>query len=125
MVRTIAYWIATVLVALGYFYGAYFELAQTQEILDGAAKLGYPLFFFTILGFWKVAAGLVILSPGLTRAKEWAYAGILINLTAAAATHIHMNDGLGDIVKPLILLGLAGASWALRPASRRLAGPWL
>jgi len=125
MVRKIGYWIATVLIALGYLTGAYFDIVQPEDMMAEAHKLGYPRFFFSILGVWKLGAGIVILVPRLPRLKEWAYAGIVINTTGAAATHIYMKDAIGDIVTPLVLLAIAMASWALRPASRKLAGPWV
>jgi hypothetical protein len=55
--------------------------------------------------------------------KEWAYAGFFFELTAAAASRAFVGDGPGDILAPLAFLGLVAVSWALRPASRRLAAP--
>ena len=125
MKKKIAYWIATALLAFAYLAGGAFDLAQPEPVVEGAAKLGYPLHFFSILGFWKVAGGLAILLPGLARVKEWAYAGIGFNLTAAIATHLFIKDPITEIIMPLILLGIAVTSWALRSASRKLAGSWL
>ena len=123
--RTIAYWVTTGLTAAAYALGGYFDVAQPAEVADGAKHLGFPLYFFTILGVWKLGAAPVVLAPGLPRLKEWAYAGIVINLTGAAATHMFVKDPIGEAVTPLIVLAIAMASWALRPASRKLAGPWL
>jgi len=121
--RAIAYWVTTALLALTYLYGGYIDLAQPDDFTEKTAKLGYPLLFFRILGVWKLAGAVVVLVPGLPRAKEWAYAGFVINLTAAAATHVGIGDPPGDLIPPAVLLAFAVASWALRPASRRLAGP--
>ncbi len=121
----IAYWITTALVAAAYLFGGYVDIAQPTEVQEGAVHLGYPLHFFTILGVWKIGAGLVLLLPQLPRLKEWAYAGILFNLTGATATHLFVHDPISNVITPLILLAIAIVSWALRPASRRLAGPWL
>ena len=63
------------------------------------------------------------MAPGLPRLKEWAYAGFFFELTAAAASRAFVGDGAADIVAPLVFLALVVASWALRPASRTLAGP--
>ncbi|OLB62860.1 MAG: hypothetical protein AUI11_03795 [Acidobacteria bacterium 13_2_20CM_2_66_4] len=54
--------------------------------------------------------------------KEWAYAGFVFDLTAAAVSRAAVGDGAADIIAPLVFLALVLASWALRPASRRLAG---
>lgn len=125
MLRTIAYWVTTGLLAAGYVMGGYYDVAQPEMVADAAKHLGYPLFFFTILGVWKLAGAAVILAPGLLRLKEWAYAGFVINLTGAIATHLHVGDPVKEVTAPAIMLGLAAASWALRPAGRKLAGPWV
>ena len=124
MLKTIIYWTATALLAAAYLFGGYADISQPKELAEGATRLGYPLYFFTILGCWKLAAVIAILSPGLLRVKEWAYAGILINLTGAAATHIFVKDPIGEVMTPLIVLAIAILSWAFRPANRKLAGPW-
>ncbi len=54
-----------------------------------------------------------------------AYAGNLFNLTGASATHLFVKDPIGEAITPMIILAIAIASWATRPASRKLAGPWL
>ena len=125
MLNKIIYWVATGLLAFAYAAGGYFDIAQPEDVVKGSVKLGYPLFFFTILGCWKLAAVVAILSPGLLRVKEWAYAGIMFNLTSAVATHAFVHDSMGEIMTPLIVLAIAIASWAFRPASRKLPGPWL
>jgi hypothetical protein len=51
--------------------------------------------------------------------QEWAYAGIVFNMTGAAAPHLAVGDGAGTLVGPLVFTGLALASWALRPPARR------
>lgn len=83
--------------------------------------LGYPPYFAAMLGAWKLLGALAIAAPGFPRLKEWAYAGFAFDLIAAAASRAAVGDGAADIVAPLVFLALVVASWALRPASRRLA----
>jgi len=125
MTKLIIYWLATALVAAAYFMGGYFDLTQPPDFFEEIGSLGYPAYFFLILGFWKVCAAVVLLLPSLPRLKEWAYAGILFNLTGATASHIFVKDPLGEILTPMIVLVIAIVSYLLRPAERRLAGPWL
>src|SRR5206468_6841891 len=73
----------------------------------------------SILGVWYVGAGLILLAPRLPRLKEWAYAGLVINYTGAAASHIAVGDDVKTLVGPAIFLVLTVASWALRPPARR------
>jgi hypothetical protein len=86
------------------------------------AVLGYPTYFFAILGFWKVLGAVAILVPRFPRLKEWAYAGIFFDLTGAAASCAAVG-GYGayafHVIAPLILTGFTVASWALRPESRK------
>ena len=89
-------------------------------------ELGYPMYFFAILGVWKVLGAIAILVPRFPRLKEWAYAGILFDLTGAAAS-VAAVGGYGayafHVIAPLIIAGFAVASWALRPQSRVIGVP--
>ena len=125
MATKIAYWITTALIALAYAAGGYFDIKQPEEMLKDMVSLGYPLYFLKMLGVWKLGAAVVLLAPALPRLKEWAYAGILINLVGASVTHVVRHDPINNIVMPLVILAIALTSWALRPASRKLPGPWL
>ena len=72
----------------------------------------------TILGIWKVLGGSALLAPRLPRLKECAYAGAIFDFSGAAAGDA--GAGAFHVVVPLVLAGIAVASWALRPAGRRL-----
>ncbi len=122
--KTIAYWITTILVALPIGSGGVAQLALLQQNVDGFTRiLHYPAYFVPVLGFWKVAGAIVLLVPGFPRLKEWAYAGIFFDLTGAAASCWAVG-GFGantlHVLAPAVLAGVAVASWALRPASRKI-----
>lgn len=84
------------------------------------AALGYPTYFVALLGAWKVLGGLAILAPRRPLLKEWAYAGIAFDLTGAAFSHAAMGHPAAKVIAPLVILGIAAASWALRPEARML-----
>ena len=120
--RTIAYWTTTILVAMPIGSGGVAQIAQYMASPHGSVPvLGYPMYFFAILGFWKVLGAIAILVPRFPRLKEWAYAGIFFDLTGAAAS-CAASGGYGaygfHVLAPLIMAGFMVASWALRPASR-------
>ena len=118
--KSIVYWITTVLVAFS-MSGGIAQLARVPGVVDGFVRvLGYPPYFVTILGFWKVAGAIAILVPGFPRLKEWAYAGIFFDLTGAAASSAAVGGGAFHILAPLVVAVLAVTSWALRPQSRVL-----
>jgi uncharacterized membrane protein YphA (DoxX/SURF4 family) len=124
-IKNIAYWTATVLGPTSFVIGGALSLSQSDQVVSGLNHLGYPAYFATILGVWKLLGAIAITAPGLPRLKEWAYAGFVFDLTAAAISHASVGDTTGDIVAPLVFLALVLASWALRPASRRLASTGL
>jgi hypothetical protein len=117
----IGYWVATVLVALALGTGGVAQLMHVPQNIEGMRQLGYPVYFSTILGFWKVAAVIALLAPGFPRLKEWAYAGAFFDLTGAAASHAFSGSPVAHIVSPLVLAGLTVLSWTLRPPGRTLA----
>lgn len=121
--RSAGYWTTTTLVALSFLSGGAAYLAHAEVPLRGMAELGYPAYFVALLGGWKVLGGLALLAPRCPLLKEWAYAGIAFDLTGAACSQAATGHPPAKVVAPLVILGLAVASWALRPASRRLASP--
>lgn len=119
MLRTVAYWLPTVLVALILAMSGAFNVASPPEVLETTRHLGFPDWFPRWLGLWKLAAVAVLVAPGLRLAKEWAYAGVGITLSSAVVAH----TGAGEpeaAVTPFVVLLVTIASWALRPADRRL-----
>jgi len=122
--KSIAYWTTTILVALPIGSGGVAQMAQFRANPHGTVPvLGYPLYFFAILGFWKALGAIAILVPRFPRLKEWAYAGIFFDLTGAAASVAAVgNYGAYafHVIAPLIIAGFTVASWALRPPSRTI-----
>lgn len=120
--RTLAYWITTGLLAFAFAAGGLFDLSGSPEVAVQLSHLGYPAYLATLLGAWKVLGALAILAPGMPRLKEWAYAGMVFDLTGAVVSHAAVGDAIGQLVPPVVLLGVLAMSWALRPAGRMLAG---
>jgi len=122
--KSVVYWTMTILVAFPIGSGGVSQIAQYLGNPHGVVpELGYPLYFFAILGFWKVLGAIAILVPRFPRLKEWAYAGIFFDLTGAAASCAFVG-GSGayafHVIAPLIIAGFTVASWALRPQSRTM-----
>jgi hypothetical protein len=120
--KNIAYWVTTILVAFFIGTGGVAQIAQYLGNPHGIVPiLGYPMYFFAILGFWKALGAIAILVPRYPRLKEWAYAGIFFDLTGAVASVAAVGDYGAyafHIIAPLILTGVTVASWALRPEGR-------
>lgn len=117
--KKIAYWVITGLLCFC-MLGGIGQLFQVKQIVDGFAPLGYPLYFFSIIGFWKTMAIIAILIPKFPLVKEWAYAGIFFAMTGASISHIVVGSPVFHIIVPLVITALAITSWYLRPADRSL-----
>jgi hypothetical protein len=118
--KNIAYWIITGLLCFC-LLGGIGQLFQVKQLVDGFASLHYPLYFISIIGFWKTMAIIALLVPGLPLLKEWAYAGVVFAMTGASISHLAVGNPAFHVIMPLIITGLAFASWYLRPASRKIA----
>jgi hypothetical protein len=120
-IRTIGYWAATVLAALLFAVPGAALVVGVPHFVDDMAHLGYPGYFPGFLGVWKILAAAAILIPGYARLKEWAYAGMMFDISGALASRAAMGDGGAVIVVPIGIAVVVAASWSLRPADRRLA----
>jgi hypothetical protein len=115
------YWLSLGLFAAIYSFSAIMDLTGVGPAHATLAHLGYPAYVGAILGIWKAGAVVTVLSPRLARLKEWAYAGIMFDLTGGFVSHIASADPLPKPIIPIAVLALAMTSYLLRPADRRLA----
>jgi hypothetical protein len=114
--RKILYWLTTEFGAFALTAIGAADLLRVPAIMTGLTHLGYPAYFATILGVWKLLGSAAILSPGRPRLKEWSYAGMFFTLTGAAMSHTISGDPVANVIVPLVLLGMLATSWALQPA---------
>lgn len=116
----IIYWIATLWLALGMVSTGIVQLLQTKEEADMMTRLGYPLYFLTIIGVWKILGVLAVLFPRTPLVKEWAYAGFFFAMSGAVASHIAAGDPAKELFGPMLLIVLTVVSWYFRPSERKL-----
>ncbi|HXU27680.1 MAG TPA: DoxX family protein [Bacteroidia bacterium] len=117
----IIYWIATGLLALGMFASGLQQVLHTQTIMDLMIPLGYPSYFFYIIGVWKILAVITILLPGFKLLKEWAYAGLFFVMTGALISHLAIGDFEAKaIMGPIFQTVFIVLSWWFRPADRKI-----
>jgi uncharacterized membrane protein YphA (DoxX/SURF4 family) len=120
-IKTIGYWASTGIVAALFLLGGVADAAHPPDVVAALGHLGYPAYFAVLLGVWKILGAIAIVAPRFPRLKEWAYAGIFFDLTSAAISSRASGDSTFNVVAPLALVLVVVASWALRPASRKLA----
>ena len=123
----IVYWIATIWLGSGMLSTGVLQLfkAKAEGALAppgvyGITHLGYPIYFLTILGIWKILGVVALLIPKFPLLKEWAYAGLFFSMSGAVFSHIAVGDPVKEIIPSLLLLVLTVMSWYFRPADRKI-----
>jgi uncharacterized membrane protein YphA (DoxX/SURF4 family) len=122
----IIYWISTVWLALGMLSTGTLQLVRTEAQgalappgVWGITQLGYPVYFLTILGVWKILGAVAVLIPKFPLLKEWAYAGFFFVMSGALFSHIASDSPTNEFFPSLLLLVLTFLSWYFRPADRK------
>jgi len=117
----IIYWIATSLLAIGMLQSGIFSIIHSKDWVDLVTVLGYPVYFLTILGVWKILGVIAILVPKLPIIKEWAYAGFFFVMTGALISHISIGDyAAKSIAGPSFQILFIVLSWYFRPDERKI-----
>ncbi len=118
--RKIIYWIATLWLSLGMVSTGIIQVIKMKEEVDMMTRLGYPLYFLTLLGIWKFLGVIAVLIPKFPVLKEWAYAGFFFAMSGAVFSHLAAGDEAIELFGPVLLLILTVVSWYFRPADRRV-----
>jgi uncharacterized membrane protein YphA (DoxX/SURF4 family) len=137
-VRTVLYWITTVYVAIVMLIGGLSEVLDASLRIEFSsigvstvvAVLGYPLYFVYIIGIAKIFGAIAIIVPRFPRMKEWAYAGLVLNMIGASISWLVVTiiqgvpipAGYGSpafhVFNALHVLVIIIVSWLLRPEDR-------
>jgi len=116
----IIYWVATVWLSLGMASTGIVQLLQMEEEVQKMNTLGYPSYFLTIIGVWKILGVIAVLVPKFPLIKEWTYAGFFFLMTGAIFKHLAVGDNAVEFFGPSLLLLLTSVSWYFRPNDRKL-----
>jgi uncharacterized membrane protein YphA (DoxX/SURF4 family) len=123
----IIYWIATLWLASGMLSTGILQLLRMKAEgavappgVYGITQLGYPVYFLTILGIWKILGVVALLIPKFPLLKEWAYAGFFFVVSGAVFSHIAVGDPAKELFPSSLLLILTVISWYFRPGARKL-----
>lgn len=116
----IVYWIATIWLSLGMVSTGFVQIIHLEEEATKMKALGYPLYFLTIIGIWKILGVVAVLVPKFPLVKEWAYAGFFFVMSGAIFTHLAVGDKAVEFFGPSLLLILTIISWYFRPNERKL-----
>lgn len=116
----IIYWVATIWLALGMTSTGIVQIIKMEEEVANFRNLGYPIYFMTIIGIWKLMGVVAILMPKYPLLKEWAYAGFFFAMSGAIISHLAIGDEALTLFGPILLLVLTFISWYLRPINRSI-----
>ena len=116
----IIYWIATIWLALGMTSTGIVQIIKMKEEADMMKHLGYPLYFLTLLGIWKILGVIAILIPKFPLLKEWAYAGFFFAMSGAVFSHLACGDGAKELFGPILLIVFTVTSWYFRPTEKKV-----
>src|SRR5215831_15239005 len=112
MRRNVIYWIATVLLASELLLGGVWDVLRVPQVHVIIDRLGYPSYFLVILGIWKLLGAVALTVPRFPRLKEWAYAGVVFDLTGALVSNL--VSGVTDtrtLAYLLLMMGVTATSW--------------
>ncbi|HVY38035.1 MAG TPA: DoxX family protein [Polyangia bacterium] len=113
----VGFWIATALLCLQLTFTAYAQL-RLPQVASAFTHLGFPDYFRVELSLAKLVGVALLLAPVPARLKEWAYAGIAIDLGSALIAHVAVGDGpqaWGWAAATGLLWALSYVFWRRRP----------
>lgn len=116
----IIYWIATIWLGFGMAFTGVVQFMHTPEEIALMQQLGYPIYFLTLLGIWKLLGTVAILVPKMPLLKEWTYAGFFFAMSGAIFSHIAAGSAVVDMIGPMLLIVLTVTSWYFRPADKKV-----
>ncbi|HLT33570.1 MAG TPA: DoxX family protein [Aquaticitalea sp.] len=116
----IIFWVATTIIIL--WEGAMPLSAlifSPEQVTIGTRPLGYPDYFAYALIVCKILGVLAISYPKVSaKLKEWAYAGLTFNLIFAFISHACVDQNIGFMLMPLLVLGILAVSYRFNPKIR-------
>ncbi|HSY60297.1 MAG TPA: DoxX family protein, partial [Cytophaga sp.] len=84
--------------------GSVYEIMKDPDSVKIIVGLGYPAYLAPFLGAARILALIAIFLPGFSRLKEWAYAGLVFDVTAAIYSQIAVGNPITYMIFPFIIL---------------------
>ncbi len=117
------YWVVTGLMAAFMLMASIPDVLRLPQAGEIFGHLGYPAYLLPFLGTAKILGVIAVLIPGLERLKEWAYAGLVFDITGALYSHLSVGDPVsvwGFAVIALVLVGGSYVFGRVRTQERRV-----
>ncbi len=107
----ILYWTFTGLFAALMLSSSLPDVLNLPDAVKFITDLQLPAYFAPMLGWAKILGVLAILIPGFPRIKEWAYAGLMIDLFGATYCQIAVFGFKPQIALMLVFVAMGFASY--------------
>jgi hypothetical protein len=105
------YWVVTGLMAALMLMSSAPDVLMVPQAIAVFGRLGYPTYLLPFLGTAKILGVAAVLGPVPRSMKEWAYAGLVFDLTGALYSHLSIGDPVSVWAFPVIGLLLVGGSY--------------
>lgn len=103
------YWIFTILFSALMIFSSWSSIVVNDDSIKIIHDmLGYPVYFIPFTGWAKMIGVIVILIPGFSRIKEWAYAGLFFDLIAAVYSGIAVSKTFDPLMLTLLFWFVPG-----------------
>jgi hypothetical protein len=103
------YWIFTILFSALMLFSSWSSILVNDDSIKLIHDmLGYPVYFIPFTGWAKLIGVIVILIPGFGRIKEWAYAGLFLDLVAAVYSGIAVAKRFDPLMLTLLFWFVPG-----------------
>lgn len=110
---SVAYYIVTILLSIFILMGAFFDVRAVPDAQAVMKDLGYPIYLLYIVGWAKILGIIGIWQNKVAFLREWAYAGLMIDVVGALLSHLFVGDTASRISGAVIGIVLVTASYAL------------
>ena len=107
------YWVVTGLMAAFMLMASIPDVLRVPQAIEIFGHLRYPAYLLPFLGTAKILGVVAVLIPAFDRLTEWAYAGLIFDLTGALYSHLSVGDPVTVWAFAVIGLVLAGGSYVL------------
>ena len=103
------YWIFTILFSALMLFSSWSSIVVNEDAVKLIHDmLGYPKYVIPFTGWAKLIGVIVILIPGFSRIKEWAYAGLFFDLIVAVYSGIAVSKTFDPLMLTMLLWFVPG-----------------
>ncbi|MBC9932208.1 DoxX family protein [Chitinophaga qingshengii] len=79
-------------------------LLFSDFMIRTVTRMGYPGYFRVELAICKIIGGILLWAPVPSQVREWAYAGLLINVISAFLAFAAINGAASQYIWPVVAL---------------------